>query len=382
MDKKITAMIAVVIIIGVAIGGALAISQKGDSGDSISIVDGSGKTVTISSPLKNVAVINSNAPKTLIMMGLSDSISCYYYGGNTYNIKCEELQKTEKDRNLGTYYTPSVETLLKYDVEAVICPVSSMTLYSSVEKQCNEVGVKVIRLNCTGGSILDDMKKISKLFGEPASATTVLNKYEESYNAALDAIEKAISDNGGKKYTFLSAFTSREAIYNHTSDMSALLEHLFIDNVTSYTDLSTKGVTNLINDNTVEKITDEASRVGVVVLRSISSEDSLSSYKSIYDDMRTSIIPNSMTAYTQNRVFVLNSDLMSGLYAHIGLIILVKAVYGISVPGYEDIDKVMNDFQKEFYQSVIVDSEILVSQFGASYPDGTASIYYTEPPAA
>ena len=84
----------------------------------------------------------------------------------------------------------------------------------------------------------------------------------------------------------------------------------------------------------------------------------------------------------QNRVFVLNSDLMSGLYAHIGLIILVKAVYGISVPGYEDIDKVMNDFQKEFYQSVIVDSEILVSQFGASYPDGTASIYYTEPPAA
>lgn len=170
--------------------------QKGD----ITIVDGAGKTITISSPLTNVAVINSNVPKSMIMMGLDDSISTYYYGSKKLGIKAEEL---ETDRNLGTYYTPSVETLVKYKVEAVICPVSNMTLYSNVEKQCEQIGIKVVRLNCNGTTILDDMTKISKLFGDPESAKKVLNKYADEYRSVLDAISATLEAAGGKEYTYL-----------------------------------------------------------------------------------------------------------------------------------------------------------------------------------
>lgn len=140
MDKKIISIVAIVIIIGAAIGGVVFLAKGhsgGGGGDgNITIVDGSGKTITLSSPLTNVAVINSNIPKAMIMMDLDDSISTFYYGSNKFDIKAEELAKTQPDRNLGTYYTPSVETLVKYQVQAVICPVANMTLYSNVEKQC------------------------------------------------------------------------------------------------------------------------------------------------------------------------------------------------------------------------------------------------------
>ena len=138
------------------------------------------------------------------MMGLDDSISTYYYGSNEFGIKAEELVKQgQTDRKLGTYYTPSVETLIKYKVEAVICPVWNMTLYSSVEKQCEQVGIKVIRLNCNGTTIIDDMTKISKLFGDPKSATDVLNEYKTEYSATLTAIHDAIEAAGGRTDTFI-----------------------------------------------------------------------------------------------------------------------------------------------------------------------------------
>ena len=66
MNTKIlaVAVVAVVAIAGIGIGLAFA-NNNNDSG--ITIVDGSGKTVTIDKPLSNVAVINSNIPRVLIM---------------------------------------------------------------------------------------------------------------------------------------------------------------------------------------------------------------------------------------------------------------------------------------------------------------------------
>ena len=132
MNMKIiaVAIVAVVAIAGIGVGLAVANNDNGDSG--ITIVDGSGKTISIDKPLSNVAVINKNIPRVLIMYKLESKVSCYHYKdpiGASYESTATKL---------GTYYTPSVETLLEKNVEAVLCPVSSMTLYASYQTARSE----------------------------------------------------------------------------------------------------------------------------------------------------------------------------------------------------------------------------------------------------
>ncbi len=50
---------------------------------------------------------------------------------------------------------------------------------------------------------MDDLTKISKVFGDPASAVDVLNKYHEDYNATINAVVKALDNAGGKVDTYL-----------------------------------------------------------------------------------------------------------------------------------------------------------------------------------
>ena len=52
-------------------------------------------------------------------------------------------------------------------------------------------------------------------------------------------------------------------------------------------------------------------------------------------------------------MYVENTNLMSGMYAHIGLLIIVKYVYDIEVEGYEDINQIIHDFQEKYSQNTI-----------------------------
>lgn len=70
MNITVKAVIGVAIIVMAAVGGALSIESIGNDDAGIAIVDGAGKRIEISSPLDNVAVINKNIPKTMIMLGI------------------------------------------------------------------------------------------------------------------------------------------------------------------------------------------------------------------------------------------------------------------------------------------------------------------------
>ncbi len=83
-----------------------------------------------------------------------------------------------------------------------------------------------------------------------------------------------------------------------------------------------------------------------------------------------------MPVMQNNDVYVLNTDLMSGMYAHIGLLIMVQNIYGITVEGYTDLDKVISDFQTKFSQSTISNGDLLFAQFGNDYPTMNDPVYY------
>lgn len=387
MNSKAIAAIAVVAIIAVAGVGVVVINMdNNNSNDGITIVDGAGQTISISEPLTNVAVINTNVPKAMVMLGIDDAISCFYYNTNNHQLgtNAETLAQTETDRNLGTYYTPSVEVLIKYNVQAVICPVSSMTLYSSAERACEQNGITVIRLDCNGDTILSDIQKLSTLFGDPESATTALNDYMSEYNNTIEAVKNAVA--GTELYDYLCAFNSRNAIYNTSSAMASLLGNIFAANVTSYTNLSTDSVTNMVTDNTVEAISEHMDKVEVFLMRlgdldESSADASYNEYVGATNSNK--LVIESSPAYQNDRIYVVESDLMSGLYAHIGLVVIAKVVYGVDVEGYSDLNASINAFQEKYGQESYADGAVLVYQYGANHAVGGDNLIlsYTAPAA-
>ncbi len=379
MEKKQTIAVIAVVVIVIVAAAAVVLSNTDRSSDDgqITIVDGSGQTIVLDEPLTNVAVINTNVPHAMIMLGLDDAISCYYYGRNVLDIAAEQ----DDTANLGTYYTPSVEVLIDHGVQAVICPVSSMTLYSSVERVCEQNGIQVIRLDCNGDTLLEDLQKLSTVFGNPQSATETLNSYMAEYDATMSAVEAALE--GTDLYDYLCTFDSRNAIYNTTSAMADLLGHAFENNVTSYTGLPTDSVTNTINDGAVEAISEIMDRIDVYLMRATNGalDDGGDEAEAVADNEFSSYVGSTSSnllvtyncpAYQNDQVYVIESGLMSGLYAHIGLVIIVTVVYDVQVEGYEDLNAAITSFQERYNQSSLADGAPLVYQYGANYPvDGT-----------
>lgn len=380
MNTKALAIgIVVIILVAAVVAVTFSASDDDDDDDAISIVDGAGQKITLDAPLTNVCAINSNIPKAMIMLGIDDAISCYHYSSkNHFGIKAED----DSNADLGTYYTPSVETLLEYGVEAVLCPVASMTLYASSEKTCEENGITVIRLDCNGESLFDDLNKLSKIFGDPASATSMLSTYSDDYSAVVNATRNALTGTDLLDYLCTVQMTAggiSGSIYNINSAIADLYEGVFDRNVTSYTDLATTSVTNAINDGSIEAISKVMDHVEVFIMRnaSLTKEAADSLYKE-YVGTTNTLVTTDSPAYENNRVFVINSDLMSGLYGHIGLLLAAELSYDISVSGYSDINKVIYDFQERYNQSLIEEGEVLAVQYGVDHAEGVV-LTYTSP---
>ena len=372
MNTKIIAIAAVVILAG-GIVGAVVLSNSNNSDDdsAISIVDGAGKTIKLDKPLQNVCVINSNITKGMKMLGISDNIKCYHYS-KTLGIKAE----SDSGAKLGTYYTPSVETLLSYDVDAVLCPVSSMTLVAGTAKTCEENGIKVIRLDCYGESTLEDVKKLTKLFGEPEAAVKSMERFEKEYNDTLEAIKNALGSKDKMNYLYtFGAFGEEGSIINEKSGLSEILAPYFTKNVTEYTNLgsSVSGVSNKVNDGSTEelqKVQDKidcfAIRLDLNIVKSDKpydpvTKDAIPSFNGYVGDGK--IVTGTSPAATNGKIYVINTDLVSGLYAHIGILILVSQAYGIEVEGYTDLSKVIDDFQTWTTLDMIENGEYTYLQF-------------------
>lgn len=380
MNVKIFAVAAVLIM---AIGAVAVTSYNpSDSDADVSIIDGSNKKINLDKPLTNVAVLNSNVPKAMKMLGISDYISCYHYSKNL-GIAAEKVSGAK----LGTYYTPSVETLLEFGVQAVICPVSSMTLYKSAQEACENNGIKVIRLDCNGDSLFDDLQKLSLIFGEPDSAKEKLRIYSDNYEAVVDAVKAAVADKTKLDYLAtveMNASGNTGAIYTEKSALAKLYEDIMGANVVSYTDLKQDSVTTPADDGAKEVLAENANKIQTTIIRCTMTSDTSASdnlFNKYVGD--SGIIGTDCPAYANNRIFVINSDLMSGIYGHIGLLLVAKLVYGIDVPGYEDINKVISDFQEQYEQDQIKDGAILSVSYGVDHGDKNGVVInYVQPAKA
>lgn len=371
MNSKLIAIAAVVIIVGAAAGVVIYTNNNDSNDDTITVVDGANKTIKLDKPLEKVCVINSNIPKAMLMLGLEKSIKCWHWSTDKKKVGID-IENDESSK-LGTYYTPSVEKILSYDVDAVLCPVSSMTPVAGTEKSLKENGIEVIRLDCNGTSILDDIHKLSILFGEPESAKTALSNYMADYNAMLDAIKNAVKDKEKLDYLYgiytESATTYGKSVFNHTSAISETVGNAFGKNVTSYTDLSTKGVSNTLDDGTIEALSKVQDKIDVVALRVNITKDADVIAKKAYDifvNETDGVVTDASPAKTNGKIFVINTNLASGLYGHIGVLLFASKAYGIEVDGYSDFSKVIKDFQEKYHIDMIAKNEAIIIEYNSS----------------
>ena len=169
------------------------------------------------------------------------------------------------------------------------------------------------------------------------------------------------------------------------------METIFDKNVTSYTDLPTTSVTNLINSGSQEAISEVMDKVEVVLMRTDhSSKDDKDhtintgtvksrSYDEFIGDGTDKLITTSSPAYENNKIYSVESGIMSGLYGHIGLLVILDCVYGIDVDGYTDINNVISDFQEKYNQSEVSgDKSDLIYRFGKDKLDGECIFLYEE----
>jgi hypothetical protein len=150
----------------------------------------------------------------------------------------------------------------------------------------------------------------------------------------------------------------------------------------------------MINSSSQEAISEVMDKVDVVLMRTDHAvEGSVApiSYDEFIGNGTDKLVTTSSPAYQNNRIYSVESGIMSGLYGHIGLLILVNCIYDVQVDGYSDINKVITDFQEKYDQSIIVtpsagetiESEDvtsdLVYQFGKDLPaNGVCVFEYQE----
>ena len=155
----------------------------------------------------------------------------------------------------------------------------------------------------------------------------------------------------------------------------------FLKNVTEYTDLSASvtGMSNAINDGTTEALQEVQDRIHCFAIRLNLDDDPVDGAESVFAKMvgAGKIVTSTAPAYTQGKIYVVNTDLVSGLYGHIGILLLVKYAYGVEVEGYGDINKVINDLQTWTGVDMIEDGEYIFFQFNS---DGShTDLVFAEP---
>lgn len=340
MNNKILA-VAIVAIICVS-AAAVYFATSGEEDGDISIIDGSGKEITLDAPIDNVVLVNTNIPKVLNILGLNDkvkglSLSAAASGDESWSYMKEWFPNADRMSAYGSLTAEEVGVAAKY----VICPVSSMTISETNQGVFEEMGITIIRLDCNGEDMLDDFEKIVKLFGDTEKTKTAFNEYLNVYNSIINTVISKATEAGtvGSDNTFLFLMgngrgaSAGGAFYTPSAELSKITETIYGKNFIRNTDLPQTSVSVPANStNTPEVIIDENSnnQVSKIFVRSTTSNDPSAIWGSnecILSD--TDKYGGLISALGPDTIYTMHSDLLSGPISYIGYILIAEAC-GIS----------------------------------------------------
>lgn len=337
MNTKVLSIAAVAIICLSAVG-VYYVTLDDDDGP-ISIVDGSGKTITLDAPIDKAIVVNTNIAKALNILGLNDNVAGLSFSAASSGDRSWESMKDlfPEAKRTSSYKELTAEEarqLGKY----VICPVSSMTITDQDQITAfEEMGITLIRLDCNGEDVLDDFEKLVKLFGGSDEIKEAYNAYISLYTSTVEAVIAKAKEAGtiGNDETFLFLMgngmgsSKGGAFYLQESELSKTTEAIFGTNAIRNTDLTSTGVTvTADNTNTPEVLTEENGKkqISKLLVRSTTKNDPSTIWGS--DEC---IIPvsekyeNFVSGLGPDTVYTIHTDLLSGPISYIGYILIAEA---------------------------------------------------------
>ncbi len=335
------------------------LSGSGDSEDKpsegITIVDGSGKTITIKEPIETCTVVNTNIPKAMKVMGLVDNVENYLsYKESNRQSNYEEMiglgfTKIDKDAPLASNLT-NAEYFITKNVKYIIEPVSSNKLTATAEAACENAGIVIIKLDCFGDTMVEDMDKLLKLFGSPKKATTAYNNYLEVRN---EVISKVVSKASIKESDlFLFYFNGLKAFYNQTAELSKTFENIWGHNAIGLVVDSPSGVTNKANEEGIKEALvklDAEKSIDILVIRS-SSGDQADKLVSNWNSGPIADYDLSYIHGKDSKVYCIDSDLLSGTIDYIAYVALAE-IAGIDT-GYSVSDLVDGFYDKYGFKPI------------------------------
>lgn len=316
ITKKITAVLIIAVL---AMGGAAAavmMNDEGGEGDrSFTITDSAGQTFSFDGPVSKVAVSNSTAAAMIEILGQEDKIAAI--DDESKNIAGGDYADVE---NIGKYTAPSGDIILGSGASVLICKSGSRTL--SNEAELTNMGIKVIRLDCFGDTMISDMEQLVKLLG--GNAEERANLFLEFYEPIIKQI-KGIDTDSSDDESFLFMFTSMKKPYSISSELGRITESITGVNALRAMNDNSTGASSSIAQET---IFDYDHDVGIdrIILRSAARDVGVTKAYSTFIGIDDGTYYANLGAVSRGDVYIIDTEVLSGPLDFIGYICIAKAM--------------------------------------------------------
>lgn len=335
VSTKMIAIIAVAIVAVGGIGVAIALSNGGLNNDSgYTIVDGSGKEITFTEPVSSLITVNTNAPKALKIIGAESCLTgiSFYTSDPAKDASNWDSMKDvfPNTKHMPVYGKLTGEVIIQEGAKYVLCPVKSMTVSETVEKDYNKLGITVIRMDFNGDEMFNDFEKLIKIcFGENGKSESY-DQYLEKYNTVVDTVlDKVRSAPSTADKTFYSYFASMNSFYNQTAVLSGMIEKIYGKNaMRDIPNLDLSGVTNgagVLGIKESVLALDSSDPCDKFFYRTAGTDQSKSDYKKSWEGNLMSKDYESLAAIQNNETYMINSDFISGPISYMGYVLIAEA---------------------------------------------------------
>ena len=329
-------VIAVIAIVIIGVGAYFAFAQQNPDPEptGITIVDGSGATITLDEPLTSCTIVSTNPAMAMKILGLTDKVDNIIFYTENKSQQYYEAGFTKIDMSSDkppAKYMTNIEYLLKTGVKYIIEPVKNNKLSSEIETACANANITIIKLDCFGDSMLEDITKIMTLFGNTESIEKAYNDYMVLRSKAIDpVVSQKVADND----PFLFYFMGRNAFYTQTAGLSYTVEQIYGKNALRLIDgidLSHPTAEAPERGGINESLTvlNAQTPIKLLLIRGSAGDQA--------EDYYSDWINKSIHAYKfdfingeESKVYAIESDLLSGPMDYIAYVAIGKIV-GIDV---------------------------------------------------
>ncbi|HOT07409.1 MAG: Cobalamin-binding protein precursor [Methanosaeta sp. PtaB.Bin039] len=287
----------------------------------IEVTDSAGNIVTIHKPLKRIVVLNGLVTEIMQILNATDVII-----GMTMDLEKEPLisPALKSLPTTGKVVEPDLEAILRLNPDAVIHYASTMWHTDEIQRKLQKVdpGLIVIRLDMFHPeSHLVEVENLAKILDKEAEARDYIDFYKE----VMGEIQRATGD--------LSEEDKPRVYFEERSDFQTGSSESYFSQ-----DTAIAGGRNVFAESaTLYPVVDQESVMMEnpdVIIRTYSNSSSggyANDDTSMMEELRESIInrhgSKNITAVKNNRVYILNANLIGGARHIIGISYLAKILH-------------------------------------------------------